>query len=63
MVFSFGGLLLNKDHFNVLDHYFPDPPISYTSIPEFHASTPPSIFNETYIPVEQETHEGNLLLD
>ena len=52
MVFSIGGLLLDKDHFNVLDYYFPDPPIPYTSTPEFHASTPASIFNKTYIPVE-----------
>ena len=51
-VFSIGGLLLDKDHFNVLDHYFLDPPIPYTSTPEFHASAPPSIFDETYIPVE-----------
>ena len=52
MVFSIGGLLLDKDHFNVLDHYFPDPPIPYTLTSEFHASTLPSIFNETYIPIE-----------
>ena len=51
-VFSIGGLLSDKDHFNVLDHYFPDPPIPYTSTPEFHASAPPSIFDETYIPIE-----------
>ena len=63
MVYSIGGLLLDKEHFNVLDHYFPDPPIPYTLTPEFHASTPPSIFDEIYIPVEQGTHEGNLPLD
>ena len=62
-VVSIGGLLLDKDHFNVLHHYFSDPPIPHTSTPEFHASTPPSIFNETYIPVEQGTHKGNLPLD
>ena len=59
-VFSIGDLLSDKDHFNVLDHYFSNPPIPYISTPEFHASTPPSIFDETYIPVEQGTHEGNL---
>ena len=59
MVFSIEGLLLDKNHFNVLDHYFPDPPIPYTSTPEFLASTPPSIFDETYIPIEHGTHEGN----
>ena len=63
MVFSIGGLLSDKDHSNILDHYFPDPPIPYTFTPEFYASTPPSIFDETYIPVEQGTHEGNLPLD
>ena len=52
IVFSVGGLLLDKAHFNILDHYFPDPHISYISTPEFHASAPPSIFDETYIPVE-----------
>ena len=60
MVFSIGGLLSDKDHFNVLDYYFPDPPIPYTSTPEFHVSAPPSILNETYISIEQGTHEGNL---
>ena len=60
MVFSIGGLLLNKDHFNILDYYFPDPFIPYTFTSEFHASTPLSIFNETYIPVEWGTYEGNL---
>ena len=63
MIFSIGDLLLDKDHFNILDHYFPDPSIPYTSIPEFHASTPPSIFDEIYIPIEHGTHEGNLPLD
>ena len=60
MVFSIGGLLSDKDHFNVLDHYFPNPPIPYTSTPEFHASTPPSIFDKTYILAEWGTYEGNL---
>ena len=60
MVFSIGGLLSDKDHSNILDHYFPDPPIPYTFTPEFYASTPPSIFDETYIPIDQGTHEGNL---
>ena len=60
MVFSIGGLLSDKDHFNALDHYFPDPPISYTLTLEFHASAPLSIFDEIYIPIEQGTHEGNL---
>ena len=63
MVFSIGGLLLDKDHFNVLDHYFPDPPIPYISTPQFHASAPPFIFDETYISLEQGTREGNLPLD
>ena len=63
MVFSVEGLLCDKNHFNVLDHYFYDPPISYTSTLEFLASTPPSIFDETYIPIEQGTHEDNLPLD
>ena len=62
-VFSIGGLLSDKDHFNVLNHYFPDPPIPYTSTPEFHASAPLSIFNETYISIKQGTYEGNLPLD
>ena len=57
---SIGGLLLDKEHFNALDHYFPDPPILYILTPEFHAFAPPSIFDETYIPIEQETYEGNL---
>ena len=63
IVFPIRGLLSDKDHFNVLDHYFPGPPIPYTSTPEFHASTPPSIFDKTYISVEQGTHESNLSLD
>ena len=62
-VFSIGGLLSDKDHFNILDHYFPDPPIPYTSIPKFLASTPSSIFDKTYISIECGTHEGNLPLD
>ena len=60
IVFSVGGLLLDKDHFNVLDHYFLDPSIPYTSTLEFLASAPLSIFDETYIPIEHGTHEGNL---
>ena len=63
MVFSIGGLLLDKDHFNVLDHYFPDPSIPYTSTPEFLASAPSFIFDKTYIPIEHETHEDTLLPD
>ena len=59
-VFSIGGLLLDKDHFNILNHYFPNSPIPYTLTPEFHASAPPSIFDETYIFIEWGTHEGNL---
>ena len=43
MVYSNGGLLSDKDHFNVLDHYFPDLPIPYTSTSEFLVSAPPSI--------------------
>ena len=45
-VFSIGGLLLDKDHFNVLDYYFPDPPIPYILTPKFYASAPPSIFDK-----------------
>ena len=52
MIFSIGGLLSDKDHFNILDHYFSKPPIPYTSTSELHASAPPFIFDETYIPIE-----------